>query len=129
MKRQMGLPGVQEDGIQRRVHGPDHVVHPARRGQRAAALVGRVAASCRRAAFFSYLGLMRLATVMMSLRLAGALTFAPEPIVMATSFSVRVWQICCVEVKTKRIRSHFKFTGSNKIQRNPGKFKLKQHIL
>lgn len=37
---------------------------------------------------------MRLATVMMSLRLAGALTFAPEPIVMATSFSVRVWQIC-----------------------------------
>lgn len=42
----------------------------------------------------SHLGLMRLATVMMSLRLAGALTFAPEPIVMATSFSVRVWQIC-----------------------------------
>lgn len=41
-----------------------------------------------------YLGLMRLATVMMSLRLAGALTFAPEPIVMATSFSVKVWQIC-----------------------------------
>lgn len=41
-----------------------------------------------------YLGLMRLATVMMSLRLAGALTFAPEPIVMATSFSVRVWHIC-----------------------------------
>ena len=41
-----------------------------------------------------HLGLMRLATVMMSLRLAGALTFAPEPIVMATSFSVRVWQIC-----------------------------------
>lgn len=37
---------------------------------------------------------MRLATVMMSLRLAGALTFAPEPIVIATSFSVRVWQIC-----------------------------------
>lgn len=36
---------------------------------------------------------MRLATVMMSLRLAGALTFAPEPIVIATSFSVRVWQI------------------------------------
>lgn len=44
--------------------------------------------------FNSYLGLMRLATVMMSLRLAGALTFAPEPIVIATSFSVRVWQIC-----------------------------------
>lgn len=41
----------------------------------------------------SYLGLMRLATVMMSLRLAGALTFAPEPIVMATNFSVNVWQI------------------------------------
>lgn len=41
-----------------------------------------------------YLGLIRLATVMMSLRLAGALTFAPEPIVMATSFSVKVWQIC-----------------------------------
>lgn len=56
-------------------------------------LVCRAAPSCRRAAF-SYLGLMRLATVMMSLRLAGALTFAPEPIVMATSFSVRVWQIC-----------------------------------
>lgn len=37
---------------------------------------------------------MRLATVMMSLRLAGAFTLAPEPIVMATSFSVRVWQIC-----------------------------------
>lgn len=41
-----------------------------------------------------YLGLMRLATVIMSLRLAGALTFAPEPIVMATNFSVSVWQIC-----------------------------------
>lgn len=41
----------------------------------------------------SYLGLMRLATVIMSLRLAGALTFAPEPIVMATNFSVKVWQI------------------------------------
>lgn len=52
------------------------------------------AAPSRRRAAFSYLGLMRLATVMMSLRLAGALTFAPEPIVMATSFSVRVWQIC-----------------------------------
>lgn len=37
---------------------------------------------------------MRFATVMMSLRLAGALTFAPEPIVMATSFSVKVWHIC-----------------------------------
>jgi len=37
---------------------------------------------------------MRLATVIMSLKLAGALTFAPEPIVMATSFSVKVWQIC-----------------------------------
>lgn len=47
--------------------------------------------------FNSYLGLMRLATVMMSLRLAGALTFAPEPIVIATSFSVRVWQICRTE--------------------------------
>lgn len=43
---------------------------------------------------------MRLATVMMSLRLAGALTFAPEPIVMATSFSVRVWQICAWKSKT-----------------------------
>lgn len=41
---------------------------------------------------------MRLATVMMSLRLAGALTFAPEPIVIATSFSVRVWQIWRSEV-------------------------------
>ena len=41
-----------------------------------------------------HLGLMRLATLMMSLRLAGALTLAPEPIVMATSFSVSVWQIC-----------------------------------
>lgn len=50
--------------------------------------------SCGRANITSYLGLMRLATVMMSLRLAGALTFAPEPIVMATSFSVNVWQIC-----------------------------------
>ena len=46
-----------------------------------------------------YLGLMRLATVMMSLRLAGALTFAPEPIVMATSFSVKVWQICVREIQ------------------------------
>lgn len=42
---------------------------------------------------------MRLATVMMSLRLAGALTFAPEPIVIATSFSVRVWQICRRELR------------------------------
>ena len=48
-----------------------------------------------------HLGLMRLATVMMSLRLAGALTFAPEPIVMATSFSVRVWQICEHSVYSK----------------------------
>lgn len=61
--------------------------------------------------FNSYLGLMRLATVMMSLRLAGALTFAPEPIVIATSFSVRVWQICTrelccelVDVVTKRTK-------------------------
>lgn len=50
---------------------------------------------------------MRLATVMMSLRLAGALTFAPEPIVIATSFSVRVWQICNgnSEVSTLRYQS------------------------
>lgn len=37
---------------------------------------------------------MRLATTMMSPRLAGDFTRAPEPIVMATSFSVSVWQIC-----------------------------------
>ena len=36
---------------------------------------------------------MRLATTMMSLTLAEVFILAPEPIVMATSFSVRVWQI------------------------------------
>lgn len=43
-----------------------------------------------------HLGLMRLATTMMSPRLEGDLTRAPEPMVMATSFSVSVWQICGV---------------------------------
>lgn len=38
----------------------------------------------------STLGLMRLATTMMSLTLADVFILAPEPIVMATSFSVRV---------------------------------------
>lgn len=37
-----------------------------------------------------HLGLMRLATTMMSLTLAEVFILAPEPIVMATSFSVRV---------------------------------------
>lgn len=126
----MGLPGVQEDGIQRRVHGPDHVVHPARRGTASGVKSARVAPGAGRAAF-SYLGLMRLATVMMSLRLAGALTFAPEPIVMATSFSVRVWQICARKCRKKKKGSRviLNLPGSNKIQRNPGKFRLKQHIL
>lgn len=41
-----------------------------------------------------HLGLIRLATTMTSLRLAGDFIWAPDPIVMATSFSVRVWQIC-----------------------------------
>lgn len=35
-----------------------------------------------------------MATTMMSLRLEGDLMRAPEPMVMATSFSVSVWQIC-----------------------------------
>ena len=35
-----------------------------------------------------------MATTMMSPRLEGDLARAPEPMVMATSFSVSVWQIC-----------------------------------
>lgn len=61
--------------------------------------------------FHIYLGLMRLATVMMSLRLAGAFTFAPDPIVMATSFSVRVWHICTKAINiwmNQSVESHFK---------------------
>lgn len=38
----------------------------------------------------AHLGLIRLATTMMSLTLAEVFILAPEPIVMATSFSVRV---------------------------------------
>lgn len=38
----------------------------------------------------AHLGLIRLATTMMSLTLADVFILAPEPIVMATSFSVRV---------------------------------------
>lgn len=38
----------------------------------------------------THLGLIRLATTMMSLTLAEVFILAPEPIVMATSFSVRV---------------------------------------
>lgn len=38
----------------------------------------------------THLGLIRLATTMMSLTLADVFILAPEPIVMATSFSVRV---------------------------------------
>lgn len=89
----MWLPGVQEDWIQRRVHGPDHVVHPVRRC-RSTSDEGVMGQREWWTDLVLYRGLMRLATLMMSLRLAGALTFAPEPIVMATSFSVKVWQIC-----------------------------------
>lgn len=92
--QQMRLPGVQEDWIQGRVHGSDHVVHPVRRDSEGALVHNVLILDCGRWTTACYLGLMRLATVMMSLRLAGAFTFAPEPIVMATSFSVRVWQIC-----------------------------------
>lgn len=93
----MWLPGVQEDWIQRRVHGSDHIVHPVRRNSEGSALAwvrNMFILSRGESNAVYYLGLMRLATVMMSLRLAGALTFAPEPIVIATSFSVKVWQIC-----------------------------------
>lgn len=38
----------------------------------------------------AHLGLIRLATTMMSLTLAEFFILAPDPIVMATSFSVRV---------------------------------------
>lgn len=38
----------------------------------------------------THLGLIRLATTMISLTLAEVFILAPEPIVMATSFSVRV---------------------------------------
>lgn len=41
-------------------------------------------------ALAAHLGLIRLATTMMSLTLAEVFILAPEPIVMATSFSVRV---------------------------------------
>lgn len=74
------------------------------------------AVTCDR--FNSYLGLMRLATVMMSLRLAGALTFAPEPIVIATSFSVRVWQICRREFRGVLITQGF----SHKVDQVAGWF-------
>lgn len=111
--------------------------------QRAGPLVGGVTPSLKHAAR-SYLGPMRLATVMMSLRLAGALTFAPEPIVMATSFSVRVWQICAWKSTNwtgNGPKSHSRNTGCftssdsfhvwiffGEIKRNPENFKFKQHI-
>lgn len=45
---------------------------------------------CRGEGLATHLGLIRLATTMMSLTLAEVFILAPEPIVMATSFSVRV---------------------------------------
>lgn len=45
---------------------------------------------CGGAGLAAHLGLIRLATTMMSLTLAEVFILAPEPIVMATSFSVRV---------------------------------------
>lgn len=93
----MWLPGVQEDWIQRRVHGSDYVVHPVRQVRKKMVSLclycEYLHSICDELNILCYLGLMRLATVIMSLRLAGALTFAPEPIVIATSFSVKVWQI------------------------------------